>query len=47
MKCLLYFRITSIKEGTSAHLSGRGYLHGGARVTTLVIFKNVLKPFKE
>ena len=28
--------MTSMKEGTSAQLSGRGELHGGARVTTLV-----------
>ena len=26
-------------EGTSAHLSGRGELHGGARVTTLVTLR--------
>ena len=47
MKCLLYFGITSMKEDTSAHLSGRGELHGGARVITLVTFKNVLKASKE
>ena len=29
MKCLLYFGITSIKEDTSAQLSGRGEFHGG------------------
>ena len=29
MKCLRYFGITSMKEDTSAHLSGRGELHGG------------------
>ena len=29
MKCLLYFGITSMKEDTSAQLSGRGELHGG------------------
>ena len=29
MKCLLYFGITSMKESTSAHLSGRGEPHGG------------------
>ena len=28
-KCLLYVGITSMKEDTSAHLSGRGELHGG------------------
>ena len=38
MKCLFYFGISSMKEGTSAQLSGRGELHGGARVTTLVTF---------
>ena len=36
MKCLLYFGITSMNEDTSAMLSGRGELHGGARVVTLV-----------
>ena len=29
MKCLLYFGITSMKEDTSAQLSGRGELNGG------------------
>ena len=29
IKCLLYFGISSMKEDTSAHLSGRGDLHGG------------------
>ena len=29
MKFLLYFGITSMKEDTSAQLSGRGELHGG------------------
>ena len=47
MKCLLYFGITSMKEDTSAHLSGRGELHGGARVITLVTLKNVLKASKK
>ena len=28
-----------MKEGTSAQLSGRGELHGGARVTTLVTLR--------
>ena len=28
IKCVLYFGITSLKEGTSAQLSGRGELHG-------------------
>ena len=31
--------MTSMKEGTSAQLSGRGELHGGARVTTLVTLR--------
>ena len=53
MKCLLYFGITSMKEDTSADLSGRGELHGGARVMTLVtlrkctsILKRVIKMLK-
>ena len=36
MKCLFYFGITSMKEDTSSHLSGRGEHHGGARGITLV-----------
>ena len=40
MKCLIYFGMSSMKEGTSAQLSGRGELHGGARVTTLVTLRN-------
>ena len=36
MKCLLYFGITSMRDDTSAPLSGRGELHGGARVLILV-----------
>ena len=47
MKCLFYFGITSMKEDTSAHLSGMGELRGGARVVTLVTLKNVLKASKE
>ena len=39
MKCLNYFGMSSMKEGTSAQLSGRGELHGGARVTTLVTLR--------
>ena len=31
--------MSSMKEGTSAQLSGRGELHGGARVTTLVTLR--------
>ena len=33
MKCLFYFGISPMKADTSAQLSGRGELHGGARVT--------------
>ena len=50
MKCLLYFGTTSMKEDIPAHFSGRGELHGGARVMTVValrkctsIFKRVIK----
>ena len=39
MKCLLSFGITSMKEDTSTQLSGRGELHGGARVITLVTLR--------
>ena len=39
MKCLIYFGMSSVKEGTTAQLSGRGELHGGARVTTLVTLR--------
>ena len=39
MKCLFHFGISSMKEGTSAQLSGMGELHGGARVTTLVTLR--------
>ena len=39
MKCLIYFGMSSMKEGTSAQLSGRGELHGGARVTTPVTLR--------
>ena len=39
MKCLIFFGMSSMKEGTSAQLSGRGELHGGARVTTLVTLR--------
>ena len=47
MKCLVYFGITSMKEDTSAHLSGRGELNGGARGITLVTLTYVLKASKE
>ena len=47
MKCLVYFGITSMNEDTSADLSGRGELHGGPRVITLVTLKNVLYVSKE
>ena len=43
MKCLLYFGITSMRDDTSAPLSGRGEFHGGARVITLVAEKVYLK----
>ena len=43
MKCLLYFGITSMRDDTSAPLSGRGELQGGARVITLVAEKVYLK----
>ena len=46
MKCLLYFGLNSKKEDTSAHLSGRGELHGGARVITLVTFRKCTSSFK-
>ena len=39
MRCLIYFGMSSMKEGTSAQSSGRGELHGGARVTTLVTLR--------
>ena len=39
MKCLIYFGMSSMKEGTSAQLRGRGELQGGARVTTLVTLR--------
>ena len=43
MECLLYFGITSMRADTSAPLSGRGELHVGARVLTLVAEKVYLK----
>ena len=46
MKCLLYFGITSMKEDTSAQLSGRGELHGGARVITLVTLRKCTLNYK-
>ena len=46
MKCLLYFGITSMKEDTSAQLSGRGELHGEARVITLVTLRKYTLGFK-
>ena len=46
MKCRDYFSVTSMKEGNSAPLSGRGRLHGGAGVVTLVILQNVPLWFK-
>ena len=47
MKCLFYLGITSMKEDDSTHLSGRGELHGGARLLTVVTLKNVLEYSKE
>ena len=46
MKCLFFFRISSMTEGTSAQLSGRGELHGEARVTTLVTLRKCTLGFK-
>ena len=46
MECLIYFGMTSMKEGTSAQLSGRGELHGGARVTTLVTLRKCTLGYK-
>ena len=40
MKCLFFFAITSMKEDTSAHLSGRGEVHGGTRLVTVVTLKS-------
>ena len=39
MQCLFYFGISSMKEGTSTQLSGRGEFCGGARVITLVTLR--------
>ena len=54
MKCLFIFGITSMKEDTSAQLSGRGEFHGGTRVITLVTlrkctlsFQRVMKTIEE
>ena len=38
--------MSSMKEGTSAQLSGRGELHGGARVTTLVTLRKCTLGYK-
>ena len=46
MKCLFYFGISSMKENTSAQLSGRGELHWGGRVTTLVTVRKCSLSFK-
>ena len=46
MKCLLFFGITLMNEDTSAQLSGRGALHGGARVITLVTLRKCTLSFK-
>ena len=41
-----FFGMSSMKEGTSAQLSGRGELHGGARVTTLVTLRKCTLGYK-
>ena len=46
MKCLFFFGISSMKEGTSAQLIGRGELHGGGRVITLVTLRKCTFSFK-
>ena len=46
MKCLFYLGISPMKEGTSAEVSGRDELHGGARVTTLVTLRKCTLGFK-
>ena len=46
MRFLLYFGITSMKEDTTAQVSGRGELHGGARVITLVTLRKCTLNFK-
>ena len=46
MKCLVSFGISSMKEDTSAQLSGRGELHGGARVTTLITLRKCTLSFE-
>ena len=46
MKCLIYFGISSMKEGTSAQLTGRGELYGGARLTPLVTLRKCNLGFK-
>ena len=46
MKCLFYLGITSMKEDTSAQLSGGGELHEGARVITLVTLRKCTLGFK-
>ena len=46
MKCLLCFGITSMRDDTSAPLSGRVELHGGAKVLTLVAEKVYFKLHK-
>ena len=46
MKCLFSFGISSMKEDTSAQLSAKDELHGGARVVTLVTLRKCTKSFK-
>ena len=45
MKCPDYISNTPMQEDASAHCSGRGALHGDARVMTLVTLKTVLLCF--
>ena len=46
MKCLLFFGVTPMKEDTSAQLSGRGELHGAARLKTVVTLRKCTLSFK-
>ena len=46
MKCLLLFGITLMKEDTSAQLSGRAELHGGAEVITVGAWGKCTLSFK-
>ena len=46
MKCLLLFGITSMKEDTSAQVSGMGERHGGLGFLTLVTMRRCTLNFK-